>query len=112
MLDKMSLWRRKDGDCNAAIPDSDLYQGVEDDDIDVDQGDTSAYSKAIMRSTAYSWLIFNLVKESRYHWDEAQPCQTASIQKTHPVLLPTLPGYFCYRGKATGASKTRVVYTG
>lgn len=92
--DKMSIWGRKSGNDEHKVDNSDRFVGVEDfeeeeEEEDENNAELSAYSKAIMNSTAYEWLIARLLKESSFHWDESQP--RIMIQDIRQKILNKLP---------------------
>ncbi|RYP24693.1 hypothetical protein DL765_000420 [Monosporascus sp. GIB2] len=87
LLDKMSMWRRSLGKDHTEANVFDLFEGVEEDENE--DPDLSAYSKVIVNSVAYEWLIANLVKESSFHWDEAQP--RIMVDQIRQKILARLP---------------------
>ena len=96
LLDKMSMWVRKPGNGEQKVDNSSFSEGVEDleeepevEEDDINNPELSAYSKAIMSSRAYEWLISSLLKESSLHWDQAQP--RIMIQEIRQKILKKLP---------------------
>jgi hypothetical protein len=94
LIDKMSIWNRKSGN-EQKLDNCDLFEGIEDveeeeeEEDDADKPKLSLYSKVIMDSTAYEWLIASLLKESSLHWDESQP--STMIQEIRQKILKKLP---------------------
>ena len=94
LLDKMSLWGRKSGSNEPTVQVCECFDGVkeeEDEDISISQLELSTYSKTIVSSTAYDWLIDNLLKESSFHWDEALP--RIMVDAIRQRILDELPIY-------------------
>ncbi|KAH6989653.1 hypothetical protein BKA56DRAFT_258911 [Ilyonectria sp. MPI-CAGE-AT-0026] len=67
LLDKMSMWRSRDGeDATPAADGDDYFHGVNDDedqDDHIENIDLSAYQKVIFDSQAYKWLLATCKKE-------------------------------------------------
>ncbi len=73
LLEKMSLWSKSSGYDRPELDKSDLFSGVKDEDESAEHSELSTYSKAIVSSTAYEWLINSLSREALFHWGEGQP---------------------------------------
>ncbi|KAK3386737.1 hypothetical protein B0H63DRAFT_540787 [Podospora didyma] len=92
LLDKMRLWSRQSSSVCPTLEDSQLYEGVEDedgDDDEIDHHELSEYSKMIIASEAYDWLIGSLLKEASFHWDEGKP--RTMIDAIRKPILASLP---------------------
>ncbi|KAL6400185.1 homeobox protein hoy1 [Ilyonectria robusta] len=67
LLDKMSMWRSRDGeDATPAADGDDYFHGVNDDedqDDHIENIDLSAYQKVIFDSQAYKWFLATCKKE-------------------------------------------------
>ena len=95
LLDKMSMWNRKSGN-EQKLDNCDLFESIEDleeedaeeEEGDADKSELSLYSKAIMNSTAYKWLIASLLKQSSLHWDDSQP--RSIVQEIRQTILKML----------------------
>lgn len=94
LAEKMRLWSSKpdDDDDPPPIPE-DAFQGVED--LDMEMNDTtsplevSAYSRAILESEEYKWLIQYLLKESSFHWG---PGPRVMVDEIRHSIASGLPG--------------------
>lgn len=93
LLDKMSMWDSKAGENHSSVPKEDLFEGVEDDEGEnVGHIDLSAYSKVVLKSTAYEWLIFNLRKESSLRWSShSEMRDSTAIDIIRRKILEKLP---------------------
>ncbi|KAF7521452.1 hypothetical protein G7054_g12436 [Neopestalotiopsis clavispora] len=94
----MSMWRESDNREVVVVDPSECFQGLSDDadDEDGEFGDEerdlpalSGYSKMIMNSAAYDWLISSLVKEASFHWGDAQP--RTMVDEIRQEILSQLP---------------------
>ncbi|KAH8714635.1 hypothetical protein BGZ61DRAFT_587335 [Ilyonectria robusta] len=64
LLDKMSMWNERAEECDRIKDKEALFEGVKDvEDDDIFQVEMSAYSEAILGSTAYQWFIAAVRKE-------------------------------------------------
>ncbi|KAH6977436.1 hypothetical protein BKA56DRAFT_69112 [Ilyonectria sp. MPI-CAGE-AT-0026] len=64
LLDKMSMWNGRAEECDGIKDKETLFEGVKDvEDDDIFQVGMSAYSEAILGSTAYHWFITAVRKE-------------------------------------------------
>ncbi|KAK3896905.1 hypothetical protein C8A05DRAFT_20226, partial [Staphylotrichum tortipilum] len=95
VAEKMRLWSSKpDGDDPSPIP-KDAFQGVEDLDMDTDTDgiasppEVSAYSRAILESEEYQWLIQHLLKESSFHWGPGPRIMVDEIRHSIMNGLPS-----------------------
>jgi hypothetical protein len=85
--EKMSRW----GDTVTVGP-SESFQSADDEEDVADERDTFAFSevgKTILKSSAYEWLIFSLVKEVSFRWEEAQP--RTMVDQIRQGVLSQLP---------------------
>jgi hypothetical protein len=74
VLDKINMWSSKDEQDHSVLPNTELFEGVRDDDEDpIDQSDLSAYHKIILDSTAYKWFLWNVATEAIIELETSQP---------------------------------------
>ncbi|KAH6696440.1 hypothetical protein BKA61DRAFT_252267, partial [Leptodontidium sp. MPI-SDFR-AT-0119] len=74
VLDKMNMWSSKAEQDHSVPPDTELFEGVQDDDEDlIDQSKLSAYLKIILDSTAYEWFLWNVATEAIIKLETSQP---------------------------------------
>lgn len=93
LLDKMRMWGSKSSVQHPEVKpeESDLFQGVESDDEDEPMAppELSTYSKVILDSTAYQWLLAGLTKESSFHWGAGHP--NVMVDEVRDKILRKLP---------------------
>ncbi|KAH7370148.1 hypothetical protein BKA65DRAFT_12028 [Rhexocercosporidium sp. MPI-PUGE-AT-0058] len=73
-LDKMEMWSSKAEQDHPGLPNTELFEGVQDDDDDpIDQSELSTYHKTILDSTAYEWFLWNVASEAMIRLETSQP---------------------------------------
>ena len=73
-LDKMNMWRNNAEQDHSAPPNTELFEGVQDDDEDpIDQSKLSAYHKIILDSTAYKWFLKSAAIEASVNFETSLP---------------------------------------
>lgn len=94
----MSKWRDSDDKEVMVVDPSECFQGLSDENDDGEgesgdeEGDVTAltgYSKMIVNSTAYDWLITSMVKEASFHWGDAHP--HTMVDQIRQEILSHLP---------------------
>ena len=89
LVEKMEWWIARDNADSPHVDASDYFEEVGDfDENAIDQAQLSSYSRAILDSSAYSWLIENILKQACQHWDEFQP---RIMLRTRQEILKQLP---------------------
>jgi len=69
---------------------SDLFEGVREDTGSISHHlELSTYSKTIVSSAAYKWLVGSLFRESEFHWDHRLP--RAMVTSVRQPILDYLP---------------------
>ncbi len=101
ILDKMKMWGSKSHHKfqDAQPQQSELFQGIEeDDDIEAEEDEAqdattrsqvASYSKIILGSEAYIWLLSAFAKQSSFHWDAEQP--NIMLDQVRETILQRLP---------------------
>ncbi len=94
IIEKMDLWGSH---CSGDHPEaenkiSENFQGVEDDDDDDEEiraPPLSAYSKAIVNSSAYKWLLTAISMQSSFHWGAGG--DNVMVDEVREMILRSLP---------------------
>lgn len=74
VLDKMNMWSSKAEQDHSVLPNTELFEGVHDDDEDpIDESELSTYHKIILDSTAYEWFLWNVATEAIIKLETSQP---------------------------------------
>jgi hypothetical protein len=70
VTEKMCMWASKPQDLDTTLVDaSECFQGFEEDaDEKATDPELPTYSRAILQSKAYEWLIQHLLKKSSFFW--------------------------------------------
>ncbi len=96
LVEKIRLWSSKpDRDEDPLRIPEDAFQGVEDLDMNMDTDGTTgppevpAYTRAILESEEYQWLIQHLLKESSFHWGPGPRIMVDEIRHSITNGLPS-----------------------
>ncbi|PMD33003.1 hypothetical protein L207DRAFT_639742 [Hyaloscypha variabilis F] len=74
VFDKMNMWIRKAGQENSVHPNTELFEGVQDEAEDpTNERNLSTYYKNILDSPAYEWFLENMAKESILKLETPRP---------------------------------------
>ncbi len=72
LAEKMSRWLSR-SDVNPPRPEpSDIFEGVQDIEDEIEFRELSEYVGLIMRSPAYTWLVTSLARESNHRWSTVE----------------------------------------
>jgi len=85
--DKLSMWELLLTEDDAEAKPTDLFEGVGDDEDELDQHILFTYCRSLSNSESFKWLISSLTKASAFHWDDCQP-QTM-VRSQILAALPT-----------------------
>lgn len=97
LLDKMSMWRSRDGEDATPAADDDYFHGVNNDenqDDQIENIDLSAYQKVIFDSQAYKWFLATCKKEVTLQQESTTSSSSCamtneSIRRSLMKKLPT-----------------------
>jgi hypothetical protein len=92
IAEKMLMWETKPlNSCLEVVDPSDCFQGVgEDINESTSHPELPTYSRMILQSRAYEWLIQHLLKEASFHWGASQPrLMVGGIRRAIMSGLPT-----------------------
>ncbi|KAN0089561.1 hypothetical protein V8E51_019821, partial [Hyaloscypha variabilis] len=74
VLDKMNMWVSKAGQESSVHPNTELFEGVQDEAEDpTNESNLSTYHKNILDSPAYEWFLENVAKESILKLETPRP---------------------------------------
>jgi hypothetical protein len=74
VLNKINMWSSKAEQDHSVLPNTELFEGVQDDNKDpINQSKLSAYHKIILDSTAYEWFLQSVATEAIIELETSQP---------------------------------------
>lgn len=93
LSEKMNLWGKMSGEKSQPVDKADLFQGIEEyedeGENDIISSNMPEYTKTILSSKAYDWLVASLLKQTSFHWDESHP--RTMIDGIQQPILASLP---------------------
>lgn len=90
LLDKMSMWGKKNSEINTVTGNDELFEGVRDDDDEItNEVGLSMYHGVILKSPSYEWLLSSLRNECFLQWSSRQP--RIMVENIRQRILDRLP---------------------